>query len=293
MNFEPPPLIERLHRAANPQPSFELGYSHPLWTPPKAGEQAKPEAAVVESDADAIDAATLPPVVEPAPRDMQAEVRALLAGVFAYLDRFIVQEDSEDSSFEAGYRNPFDTSIPARPQPSPESLGFETRKTALLSELRKWSESLVEFLSDHRLWTIAALTLQQERAAAEVRTQIAVVKKAVEEHESLVAVFRALRLETSKAHTLLAACEAREPSLDNCPTRIEVARWAQEHSECSAVYEAAQSAEDVARAQLNRLSRMATEEQNKLRALVATEKALRARLSGGETVDQGTGLLRL
>ncbi len=290
-NFVGPPLIERVHRAAFPQPAFELGYVNALWTPPKAGEQAKPEAAVVEQDAEAIDAATLPPVITPAPRDLRAEVARLMFPLAEYLYRFVIEEVADDS-FEAGYRNPFDTSIPARPPQSADAKELEARKADLESGLRTWADSFLQFLTDHWNRTIAVLTAQQEKAAADVRAQTAMVEKVVGEHDAQVVVFRNLQQERSKASVLLAACEAKEPNPDNCPTRIEVARWAQEHRECTEVHEAAQSAEDVARAQLNRLVRKVTEEQTKLNSLASKEKALRARLSGEAVMDSRFGFIR-
>ncbi len=286
-NFAGPPLIERVHRAAFPQPAFDLGYIDPYWRPEAeaVSEPAKPEPqepAAVESDT----VSDLPPVVAPAPRDMQAEVARLMSPLAEYLDQFLIEEPGDDG-FERGYHNPLDTSPPALPVASPEAEAFECRKADLSARLRAWSDQLRGFLEDHRQWSISMLTAQQEKAAAEVRAQIAVVERVVQEHNAQAAVFRSLRQERSKAHALLAACEAREPHLDNCPTRIEVARWAQEHRECTEVHEAAQSAEDVARAQLNRLVRKVTEEQTKLNSLASKEKALRARLSGEDDRELG------
>jgi len=273
------------------QPSFDLGYSNPLWTPPKAAKPAEQtdQGSNVDTLKDGISPDELPPVISPPERDLAAEVRELLAPVTEYLSGFAVVEKRDD--FERGYSDPLGTSKPPAELPSAEQQQFEVGLEELRSQVRTLGDSLVKYLTHHRNWSIATLTAAHEEAVAAVEAQKAVLAEAEDEQRAQVALHRHAKEERGRSYALVAACEARKPD-QALSKRVAWWSWEYEHRRLTARLAHAQTEEEAARAELGRRARNVGEQKRKLATLNADAREKYAKLSGRETVDAATGLRR-
>jgi len=274
-------LTERIHRALNPEPPvdlFELGYRTPLATDfskPAAVETAETEATA--------------PVITPPERDLNGEVGELLESVFGYLNQFVVFEQPDN--FDEGYRDPLSTSKPPQPEKSREAVEFETRKSTLLSELRTWSGSLIQFLTDHRSWRTAELRQQHAEAWAVARTQDAVVAGIVAEGQQAAAEMRRLKVEQAKARLLAEAHVEAEPDLNDLPSQQALDQWRVTDERLKAAWKAADEAVSAELSRQRSLRLRYEREVIKRRALRQVEHDLRVKLGGEDVKDLGTGLV--
>lgn len=264
--------MERIHRAAFPQPAFDVGYIAPFWKPPKEEEQVEPESAAVESTA----TDEQPPVIVPPQRDLRAEVAELLRPAVEYLERFAVIEPPDD--FEAGYNNPL-----ARPEPQskpPEAVEFEARKTALLADLRTWTDSLRQFLESHRSWMTAELQQQHASAWHKAREQKAVVQAIIREHDATVVEMRRLDAARSKARLLASSHGEVRPDMDALPSQADLDKWQLEDEQLQAAWKSAEAAIETLQEHRRNIGYRYERERIKLATLRKAEIVLRAKLSG-------------
>ncbi|MBZ5667537.1 MAG: hypothetical protein LAO30_23430 [Acidobacteriia bacterium] len=271
--------IEQLHRASNPQPPFDLAYVDPFWKPDEQAEAGEPSIAKTTGE-------ELPPVIEPAARDLASEVAQVCKPVVDYLAAYVVIEQP-NADFERGYHNPFDTSSPASPESSPEAEGFEARKVDLAARFRTWSESLVEFLTAHRDWTVAELREQHAEAWQQARDEAAIVAGLLAEHNQASGDLRNSKMALSKARVAFQGHEAAKPDLDQLPSQADLDAWQADGLRLKAAWETADQAVAAALSQIQSLRLRHERERTKLLGLRKAEADLRARLSGQKMTAVG------
>lgn len=273
MNFQIAPL-EKLNR-------LRLGelpadpYRFPFWKP----EDSEPASETTEQP----ESQSLPPIVQVSPRDIGDEVAELCAPISAYLDAFVIAEQTD--SFDSGYSNPLSTAKPVQPQPSPEAAQFEARKADLVRDLGTWKNVLQKLLEDHRQWLTAQLQGEHADAWREAREQktlvASVVAKANEGHENL----RRLKFEVSKTRAAVNAHAAARPNLASLPTQTQIDIWEHNDTELRTNLQVAQEALDTAQDHQRDVLREHNREASVLTKLLQHEADLRRRLQGSGVND--------
>jgi hypothetical protein len=266
--------IEKLHRAAHPEPSFEDGYRFPFWQPertpdakPAEPESAKPAEQTETPDAATetqVDPASLPPVIEAPAAKVTADEQAgkLLSPILNRLDGLACNSELEQRRFDLLIR---------------------------IEEVRK---SLATFFSDQREWLVSDLQRQQEEASEKCRQQKAVIASLEPGKAEAESAVRKASGQVSSCRTLLNRCDEEKPSDDRWPTRLEKAQWQAERDHLAAALEQAQTVEEQARADLRTVVARILGEQRKFNELADAELILRERLSGQPWFDHEVGLQR-
>jgi hypothetical protein len=281
MKFQPPPLIERLHRAVFPQPPVQV--PDYLYADPYTNPFAKPQ---LETPDDAeTPAASEPPTIAPTPRDLGAEVSEILQPVSNYLAGFTIIDPPDD--FDRGYKNPLDTSPPPQPFESSKVQEFEARKTELENSLRSWADLLRGFLEDHRAWATGELQAQHAEAWAKAREQTGTVEGILAEGSQSAEDTRRLKLALGNARSLWQSHKAAKPDMATLPSQGDIDAWESELRRLYQAYEAAQQAVDQQLERNRRLAWRYETENIKLVTLERTEADIRARLSGDDIREVG------
>jgi len=273
-----PSQIERLHRANYPEPDLDLDFVPPHWTSQAEHAEAVETSAPEATKDAATDAANLPPLIEPCERDLRAEVTELCQPILDYLSAFVIIEVPDN--FEDGYHKPMDTSKPPQPQPSPEAEEFKARKVDLAAQFGAWLESLVEFLTVHRAWTVAEFREQHAEAWRQAREQEAIVDGIVAEHDQSVSEMRKARAALGRANLLYRGHDTVKPNLDTLPSQADLDAWKAENSrlkmECD-------NADQTVNLELDRQHSLRLRHEQariKLATLKKSESDLRAKISG-------------
>ena len=257
--------MEKLHRAAFPEPSFDLGYLNPLWTPGKPEPEKAGQTATADegkSDQETLPE-QLPPVVEAPPPKMSPDQQAemLTQSVKNRLDRVTCNSD------------------------------LDQRRRDLLAQLSEFRQALAAFLADQRAWLVSDLTAQHEQAAQNCREQEGVISELQRQLDEQMDWVRKASGQTSSCRVLLAGCDDRKPDLDRWPSRTEIGRWQAERDRLSEELAAAQHAENDARSKSSQIHAALLAEKKKLNSLADAELLLRQRLSGEPWPDPEFGLM--
>ena len=257
----PVPLVERLHRAINPEPRidvFDLGYTD-------AGKLAtdftKPAVSEPEPTTEAPE--TNAPLVKTPQRDMRKHARSLLAAASEALTNLDVAADAD----------------------------LKSRSSSFLAEFFELTTRFGDFLTEAREKKIARLTAEQEAAAAACREQEKAVARAASAVEGYAKEIHKRQAAVSEAQAALLSWG--KTSVGRWPTAVEKNHWEARHQSLKAAMTEAEEALGLALEEERHLIRTKTVETEKLSKLDQAEWILRKRLAGESWFDPEVGLEHL